>query len=65
MTQEIIQIGRRQKNTFEAYIPRSVSTICLDLIKIPEFCKKTDCLLIICKVSQIWIKAIRFPRDGA
>jgi ankyrin repeat protein len=59
MTQEIIQIGRRQKNTFEAYIPRSVSTICLDLIKMPEFCKKTDCLLIICKVSQIWIKAIR------
>jgi hypothetical protein len=59
MTQEIIQIGRRQKNTFEAYVPRSVSTICLDLIKIPEFCKETDCLLIICKVSQIWIKAIR------
>jgi hypothetical protein len=42
MTQEVIQIGRRQKNAFENYIPRSVSTITLDINKMPEFCKKTD-----------------------
>jgi hypothetical protein len=35
MTQEVIQIGRRQKNAFENYIPRSVSTITLDINKMP------------------------------
>jgi hypothetical protein len=39
MTQEVIQIGRRQENAFENYIPRSVSTISLDIKKMSEFCK--------------------------
>ncbi|XP_068913168.1 uncharacterized protein [Tenebrio molitor] len=59
MTQEVIQIGRRQENSFEAYIPRSVSTVTLDINKISKFCKKTSSLLIICNVSQRWNEAIR------
>ncbi|CAH1381414.1 unnamed protein product, partial [Tenebrio molitor] len=59
MTQEVVQIGRSQENAFENYIPRSVSTISLDINKMSEFCKKTDSLLIICNVSQPWNKAIR------
>jgi ankyrin repeat protein len=59
MTQEVIQIGRRQEEAFETYIPRSVSTISLDIMKKPEFCKKTGSLLIICDVSEPWNKAIR------
>jgi hypothetical protein len=59
MTQEVIQIGRRQEEAFENYIPRSVSTISLDINKMSEFCKKTNSLLIICNVSQPWNQAIR------
>jgi ankyrin repeat protein len=59
MTQEVVQIGRRQENAFENYIPRSVSTISLDLNKMSEFCKKTGSLLIICNLSQHWNEAIR------
>jgi ankyrin repeat protein len=59
MTQEVIQIGRNQDKMFEAYIPRSVSTICLDINKMSEFCKLTGSLLIICNVSQSWNEAIR------
>jgi ankyrin repeat protein len=59
MTQEVIQIGRRQENAFENYIPRSVSTISLDIKKMSEFCRTEDSLLIICNVSQPWNKAIR------
>jgi hypothetical protein len=40
MTQEVIQIGRKQENAFESYIPRRVSTISLDINKMLEFCKK-------------------------
>ncbi|KAH0817132.1 hypothetical protein GEV33_005659 [Tenebrio molitor] len=59
MTQEVVQIGRRQEEVFETYIPRSVSTISLDIKKMSEFCKKTGSLLIICNVSQPWNQAIR------
>jgi ankyrin repeat protein len=59
MTQEVIQIGRTQEEAFETYISRNVSTITLDINKMPEFCKKTSSLLIICNVSQAWNKAIR------
>jgi ankyrin repeat protein len=59
MTQEVVQIGRRQEEVFETYIPRSVSTITLDINKMSEFCKKTGSLLIICNVSQPWNEAIR------
>jgi ankyrin repeat protein len=59
MTQEIVQIGRRQKEAFETYIPRSVSTVSLDINKISKFCKKTSSLLIICNVSQRWNEAIQ------
>jgi ankyrin repeat protein len=59
MTQEVIQIGRKQEEAFEHYIDRSVSTISLDINKMSEFCKKTGSLLIICNVSQHWNEAIR------
>jgi ankyrin repeat protein len=59
MTQEVVQIGRSQENAFENYIPRSVSTINLDIKKMSEFCRTEDSLLIICNVSQPWNKAIR------
>jgi ankyrin repeat protein len=59
MTQEVVQIGRSQENAFENYIPRSVSTISLDINKMSEFCKETGSLLIICNVSQPWNQAIR------
>ncbi|XP_068911796.1 uncharacterized protein [Tenebrio molitor] len=59
MTQQVIQIGRSQDKMFEAYIPRSLSTICLDINKMSEFCKLTGSLLIICNVSQSWNEAIR------
>jgi hypothetical protein len=59
MTQEVIQIGRRQENEFENYIPRSVSTITLDITKMSQFCKKKNSLLIICNVSETWKEAIR------
>jgi ankyrin repeat protein len=59
MTQEVVQIGRRQEEVFENYIPRSVSTISLDIKKMSEFCKETGSLLIICNVSQPWNQAIR------
>jgi ankyrin repeat protein len=59
MTQEVIQIGRRQEEAFENYIPRSVSTICLDISKMSEFCKKKDSLLIISNASETWKEAIR------
>jgi hypothetical protein len=59
MTQEVIQIGRSQKKEFENYIPRSVSTIILDISKMSEFCNQTGSLLIICNVSQPWNQAIR------
>jgi ankyrin repeat protein len=59
MTQEVIQIGRKQENAFKSYIPRSVSTISLDINKMLEFCKKTNSLLIICNVFQRWNEAIR------
>jgi hypothetical protein len=60
MTQEVIQIGRKQEEVFDkTYIPRSVSTISLDIKKMSRFCKKTHSLLIICNVSQLWNKAIR------
>ncbi|CAH1381357.1 unnamed protein product, partial [Tenebrio molitor] len=59
MTQEVVQIGRSQENAFENYIPRSVSTISLDIKKMSEFCRTEDSLLIICNVSQPWNKAIR------
>jgi ankyrin repeat protein len=59
MTQEVVQIGRRQKEVVENYIPRSVSTISLNINKMSEFCKKTGSLLIICNVSQPWNQAIR------
>ncbi|XP_068913153.1 uncharacterized protein [Tenebrio molitor] len=59
MTQEVVQIGRRQEEVFENYIPRSVSTISLDINKMSEFCKTEDSLLIICNVSQPWNEAIR------
>jgi hypothetical protein len=52
MTQEIVEIGRRQENAFEAYIPRSVSTICLGINKLSEFCKITGSLVIICNFPQ-------------
>jgi ankyrin repeat protein len=58
MTQEVVQIGRRQEKAFENYIPRSVSTISLDINKLSEFCKKTNSLLIICNVSPSWNEAI-------
>jgi hypothetical protein len=41
MTQEVVQIGRRQEKAFETYIPKSVPTITLDINKMSEFCKKT------------------------
>jgi hypothetical protein len=59
MTQEVIQIGRKQEEAFEHYIDRSVSTISLDINKMSEFCKETGSLLIICNVSQHWNEAIR------
>jgi ankyrin repeat protein len=59
MTQEVVQIGRRQEEVFENYIPRSVSTISLDIDKMSEFCMETGSLLIICNVSQPWNQAIR------
>jgi hypothetical protein len=59
MTQEVVQIGRSQENAFENYIPRSVSTISLDLKKMSEICKTEGFLLIICNVSQPWNEAIR------
>jgi hypothetical protein len=59
MTQEVLQIGRKQEESFETYIPRSVSTITLDTIKMSKFCKTEDSLLIICNVSQPWNEAIR------
>jgi anti-anti-sigma regulatory factor len=59
MTQEVVQIGRSQKKEFENYIPRSVSTIILDINKMSEFCNQTGSLLIICNVSQPWNQAIR------
>jgi histidinol phosphatase-like PHP family hydrolase len=61
MTQEVIQIGRTQEEAFETYvyISRNVSTINLDINKMPQFCKKTSSLLIICNVSQAWNEAIR------
>jgi serine/threonine-protein phosphatase 6 regulatory ankyrin repeat subunit B len=59
MTQEVVQIGRRQEEVFENYIDRSVSTISLDINKMSEFCKETGSLLIICNVSQHWNEAIR------
>jgi ankyrin repeat protein len=59
MTQEVVQIGRRQKNEFENYIPRSVSTMTLDITKMSQFCKTENSLLIICNVSQPWNEAIR------
>jgi anti-anti-sigma regulatory factor len=59
MTQEVVQIGRRQEEAFENYIPRSVSTISLDINKMSEFCNQTGSLLIICNVSQPWNQAIR------
>jgi hypothetical protein len=59
ITQEVLQIGRKQEEAFETYIPRSVSTITLDTIKMSKFCKTEDCLLIICNVSQPWNEAIR------
>jgi serine/threonine-protein phosphatase 6 regulatory ankyrin repeat subunit B len=59
MTQEVVQIGRKQEEAFENYIPRSVSTISLDIKKMSEFCRTEDSLLIICNVSQPWNKAIR------
>jgi ankyrin repeat protein len=59
MTQEVMNIGRRQENAFENYISRSVSTISLDIMKLSEFCKETGSLLIICNVSQSCKKAIR------
>jgi ankyrin repeat protein/anti-anti-sigma regulatory factor len=59
MTQEVVQIGRSQEEVFKNYIPRSVSTISLDINKMSAFCKKTDSLLIICNVSQSWNQAIR------
>jgi ankyrin repeat protein len=61
MTQEVVQIGGGggQEEKFENYIPRSVSTISLDIKKMSEFCKKTGSLLIICNVSQPWNQAIR------
>jgi ankyrin repeat protein/energy-coupling factor transporter ATP-binding protein EcfA2 len=58
MTQEVIQIGRSQEKAFENYISRSVSTITLDINKMPKFCKKTNSLLIICNVFESWSKAI-------
>jgi hypothetical protein len=61
MSQEVIQIGRTQEEAFETYvyISRNVSTINLDINKMPQFCKKTGSLLIICNVSQAWNEAIR------
>jgi ankyrin repeat protein len=59
MTQEVVQIGRRQEEVFETYIPRSVATIGLDINKMSEFCRTEDSLLIICNVSQPWNQAIR------
>jgi ankyrin repeat protein len=59
MTQEVIQIGKRQEKAFENYIPRSVSTITLDINKMSEICKTEGSLLIICNVSQPWNEAIR------
>jgi ankyrin repeat protein len=59
MTQEIVEIGRRQENAFEAYIPRSVSTICLDINKLSEFCKITGSLVIICNFPQFWNRIMR------
>jgi ankyrin repeat protein len=59
MTQEVVQIGRSQENAFENYIPRSVSTISLDLKNMSEICKTEGSLLIICNVSQPWNEAIR------
>jgi hypothetical protein len=59
MTQEVLQIGRKQEEAFETYIPRSVSTITLDTIKMSKFCKTEDSLLIICNVSLPWNEAIR------
>jgi ankyrin repeat protein len=54
MTHEVVQIGKSQEKALENYIPRNVSTISLDINKMPEFCKKTDSLLIICKNSESW-----------
>jgi ankyrin repeat protein len=59
MTEEVIQIGRRREKAFETYIPRIVSTMSVDIIKMSEFCKTEKSLLIICNVSQPWNKAIR------
>jgi ankyrin repeat protein len=59
MTQEVVQIGKSQENAFENYIPRSVSTISLDIKKMSEICKTEGSLLIICNVSQPWNEAIR------
>jgi hypothetical protein len=59
MTQEVITIGRKEVNTFDNYIPRTVSTITLGTNKMSEICKKTNSLLIICDVSQSWNEAIR------
>jgi ankyrin repeat protein/ABC-type transporter Mla MlaB component len=59
MTQKVIQIGRKQEKVCENYIPRSVSTISLDMTKLSQFCKTEDSLVIICRVSQPWNEAIR------
>jgi ankyrin repeat protein len=59
MTQEVIQIGGKQEEAFETYIPRSVSTITLNITKMLQSCKIEDSLLIICNVSQPWNEAIR------
>jgi ankyrin repeat protein len=59
MAHDHIQIGRKQKKVFENYIPRSVSTINVDIMKMTTFCKKTNSLLIICNVSDAWNEAIR------
>jgi hypothetical protein len=59
MTQEVLQISRKQEEAFETYIPRSVSTITLDTSKMSKFCKTEDSLLIICNVSLPWNEAIR------
>ncbi|KAH0822622.1 hypothetical protein GEV33_000169 [Tenebrio molitor] len=59
LTQEVIQIGGKQEEAFETYIPRSVSMITLNITKMLQSCKTEDSLLIICNVSQPWNEAIR------
>jgi ankyrin repeat protein len=56
MTQESIQIGRRQKEekAFETYISRNVSISSLDIKKMFELSKKKKYLLIIYNIPQSW-----------